>query len=189
MQNKSLSCNCSNPMHLLYAKKSRSVTECILIKNWRLKKYLSLTSGCEVGCQSISTLTAARPVVVHCLRQFPATLLAFLPFICMRDQPPFAAQHHVTKDNAENSIFFFFFFSTCDNSSDTVPSTSSDQVDIRLPTLKKVNKPARNMPVSVKGQVLTRQKWEKGSNCHGGSQAQGYQKQCCYALGLHRTLQ
>ena len=82
------------------------------------------------------------------------------------------------KRQCRNSVFFFFFFSTCDNSSDTVPSTSSDRVDIRLPILKKVNKPARNMPVSVKGQVLTRQKWEKGSN----SQAQGHQKLLCLGL-------
>ena len=74
-------------------------------------------------------------------------ITSFLPFICVQDCPHFTAHHNVVKDNAENSDFLFLQLS-CDDSFKTVPSTSSEPVDTRLPT------PARNLPVPAKGQVI-----------------------------------
>ena len=36
---------------------------------------------------------------------FSCSINSFLLFVCMQDQPDFTAQHHVVKDDAENSDF------------------------------------------------------------------------------------
>ena len=74
----------------------------------------------------------------------------------------FAAQHHVIKDTTDN-----FFLCRCDDSSEPVPSTSSEPhrddssepvpsssseaVNNSPPAPTQEDKPARNLPVPAKG--------------------------------------
>ena len=60
---------------------------------------VSLTMGCDVGCQNIPALTATRPgwVTENEVRDssVSGSITSFLPLICMQDWPHFAAQHNV----------------------------------------------------------------------------------------------
>ena len=81
-------------------------------------------------------------------------ITSFMLFTSMPDRPHFASQH-VMKDNAENSNFFFFAFWF---------SHKFLPIALRWLTighlLKKVNKPARNLPAPVKGWDLIRPQWK-----------------------------
>ena len=112
---------------------------------------------CKVSCQNISTLTAARPgwVILKVsgsslpIYQFLATSPvngSFPPFIYMWNWLYFVAQHHNAKDAANSDLFFFH---SHDDSTQPVSSTSSEPLVLGL-LLKKVNKPARNLPVPAK---------------------------------------
>ena len=83
-------------------------------------------------------------------------ITSFLPFICVQDCPHFTAHHNVVKDNAENSDFLFLQLS-CDDSFKTVPSTSSEPVDTRLPTQEGKHTSQESASTS-----------KRPSNCHGG---------------------
>ena len=130
-QNKPLSHNCSNSMHLLFLKKSRfawQITECILIKALSSLSHshsvsVSLMSGCKVSGKNMSALTAAtsaRPGWVA-LNEVSGSLLptsvfgcitSFPPFTCMQDWPYFELSIMLQRQ-ADNSDFFsssFFFW-------------------------------------------------------------------------------
>ena len=93
-------------------------------------------------------------VVVHCLCQFPAILLVSCHSFTYMTDHIFRAQRNIM-------TFFFnltFFFCSHDDSSEPVPSTSSEQVNNRPPT--QVNESARNLPVPAKGQELSMLQWK-----------------------------
>ena len=73
-----------------------------------------------------------RSVVVHCLGPFLATVLVLChSVICIQDQQHFVAEHNVTltkvKKIMQKTLTFY------NDSSEPVPSTSSELVDNRLP--------------------------------------------------------
>ena len=71
---------------------------------------LSLTLGCKVGCQNSSFTRRAwvtsNKVVVH-IHQLPATLPVSRRSFAL-GPTHFPAQHHVAKDNEQNSWVVFF---------------------------------------------------------------------------------
>ena len=117
------------------------MAECILIKDFNHS-----CSGCEAGCQNVSTMTAARPGWVTSNKVSGSSLFmsvsdcitTFPPFICMQNQPYFAAQHNVTK-NMQKAPTLLKKYCSCDDSSKPVTSTSSEPVDNKLPTEKVIN--------------------------------------------------
>ena len=170
------------------------MTECVLIKGFKqslsLTDPVSLTSGCEAGCQKLCTLTAARPGWVTSNEisgnSLPSSasscITSSLPFICLRDWPHFAAQRTVMKDYAENSALISS--SSRDASSEPVPSTSSERLMMSC-LLKKVNKvkPARSLPVPAIGWDLTRHCW-KNVQCQEGSLSSRRLKVVLLSVGL-----
>ena len=94
-------------------------------------------------------------------------------FICIQDRPHFAVQHNVAKDNAKICDLFLH---SHDDSSEPVPSTSSEPVDNSPPTQegKQTSQKSRNTsdsPRSNQNQMRT-------VDCNEGPQDRGYQKQC-----------
>ena len=76
--------------------------------------------------------------------------------MCILNQPHVSAQHNVAKTMQKSLICFLF--GSHDDSSEPVPSTSSEQVNNRPPT--RVNESARNLPVPAKGQELSMLQWK-----------------------------
>ena len=109
-------------------------------------------------------LTAVRPGWVTSNEVNGSSLpTSFPPCVCMRNQPHFAAQHNVTKDNAKNLALFFFFFRSRDDSSEPVSFAVCEPVDNRSHT-QEVNQPARNqrVPASLRSNrapVRNGEKW------------------------------
>ena len=170
-------------MHLLYALKSRSVWQCVLLRGFKrsLSHSVSGPLMSVVWSQNISTLTAARPGWVTLNKVSGSSLdtacVTFLPFICMRDWH-FAAQH-VVKDDACRKIFFVVMVIVLNQ---YLPLALSQLTTGHR--LKKVKKPA--------GESLrANQALVTSVDYHGGSQAWGCrkwcrysscQKWCCYSL-------
>ena len=148
MHYKPFSHNCSNPMHVLYAHTHTQnliliwKTECLLIKGYKQSHLHSIShiivqsqlsedtnfdfDSCQPGVSGSSWPVSGFSWITSLLTPPPSS-----QFICMWAWPYFAAQYNVAKDNAENSDLFFHCH---DNSSKSVPSMSSELVDIRPPT-------------------------------------------------------
>ena len=90
-------------------------------------------------------------VVVHCLCQFPAILLVSCHSFTYMTDHIFRAQRNIM-------TCFFLIWLFFNDSSEPVPSTSSEQVNNRPPT--RVNESARNLPVPAKGQELSMLQWK-----------------------------
>ena len=111
-------------------------------------------------------------MVVHCLVSFqPHYLFSHHSFACGTDHILCAAQHNVSKDNAENSDLFFFH--SPDDSPKPVPFTSSEPVDNRLPTGQ--NKQTSQETVSTSKSPGSNQALVRNADCHGGSHVQANQ--------------
>ena len=96
---------------------------------------VSLTSKCKVSFENQSTLTAARPVVVYCLCQFPATLLVSLhSFVCGTDHISYFSIMLRKTMQKTDFLFSFLLPHSHDDSFEPVPFASSEPVDNRLPT-------------------------------------------------------
>ena len=117
----------------------------------------------------------------------------FPPFICMRDWPHnfFVIQQNVTKDNSENSdIFHYYYFNfiRSHDSSEPVPSTSSEPVDNRPPTQE--GKQTSQESASTSERTRSHQAPVKICQIamEAGSHARGYRKWFWYPSGLHIIL-
>ena len=174
-QNKPCSHNYSNPMHLQYrGEKSLDlyntcITECISIKGFEhffsCSVSISLTSRCEVSCQNTVNSWQAwvgdnwtRSVVVLCLHQFLVALPAsHCSHVCRTDHilKPSIATRHERLCRKLGPVFFIVVMTVLNQ---FLPPTLSWLTIGCL--LKKVNKPARNLPVPVKGRDLTRHQWK-----------------------------
>ena len=127
------------------------MTECILIKDFNHS-----CSGCEAGCQNVSIMTAARPEWMTSNKVSGSSLLMsvsgritiFPPFICMQDQPYFAARHNVMKNMHKAQTLFKKITAVMIVLNQLLPLALSQLTTGCL--LEKVNKTARNLSTSNK---------------------------------------
>ena len=148
---------------------------------------ISVMSGCEVICWDVPAWThkpgwvTPNEVSGSSLPTSVSGRITFPPFICIRDRTHFTAQHNVAKDNAKKQhLFLFFCFRSRDDSSNPVPSTSSELVDNGSPTQE--GKQTSQESASASEGPRSDRAAGKHVDCHGGSQGRGYRK-CCYPWG------
>ena len=119
------------------------------LRSLSLAQSPSLRSVCTVDCQNRATLTAARPALVHCLRQFPA--------VCLQVGPTtFCSSASRRK---EQGIKFWLGFSVMMIVLNQFLPLALSRLTLGH-LLKKVNIPARNLPVPAKGLYVTRRLWK-----------------------------
>ena len=98
----------------------------------------SLTSGCEVVVRTYQLsfqdcLTSNEFSGGSLPTSVSSSTASFPPFTCMQDRPYFEAQYNTSQKTMQKTLTFFLFFHTRDDSSEPVPSSSSELVDNRLP--------------------------------------------------------
>ena len=120
-----------------YKHSSRNCNTVVLQFSHSVSVSLSLTSGCEVVVRTYqpsfqdSVWHWTSSVVVHCLHQFHVALLVIYHSFVW-DWPHFACQHNVTENS--DLVFFIVVMIVLNQ------LTTGHQ-------LKKLHKPARNLPV------------------------------------------